>query len=77
MNVEIGTEAAQCPEKEYKNGISVAVWVSRRNSNIWSKTNSYKYKKHEKNIREIIYFGEISTKIFGGPPCCWLVYWLN
>jgi hypothetical protein len=25
MNVEIGTEAAQFPEKEYINGISVAV----------------------------------------------------
>jgi hypothetical protein len=25
MNVEIGTEAAQCPEKEYINGIFVAV----------------------------------------------------
>ncbi len=41
---EIGTEAAQFPEKEYKNGISVAVWATRRNSNIWSKINSYKYK---------------------------------
>ncbi len=27
MNVEIGTEAAQFPEKEYINGIFVAVWV--------------------------------------------------
>jgi hypothetical protein len=26
MNVEIGTEAAQFPEKEYINRISVAVW---------------------------------------------------
>ncbi len=26
MNVEIGTEAAQFPEKEYINGIAVAVW---------------------------------------------------
>jgi len=26
MNVEIGTEAAQFPEKEYTNGILVAVW---------------------------------------------------
>ncbi len=26
MNVEIGTEAAQFPEKEYVNGIFVAVW---------------------------------------------------
>jgi hypothetical protein len=25
MNVEIGTEAAQFPEKEYMNGIAVAV----------------------------------------------------
>jgi hypothetical protein len=27
MNVEIGTEAAQFPEKEYMNGIFVAVFV--------------------------------------------------
>jgi hypothetical protein len=27
MNVEIGAEAAQFPEKEYINGIAVAVWV--------------------------------------------------
>ena len=27
MNVEIGTEAAQFPEKEYTNGIFVAVWI--------------------------------------------------
>jgi hypothetical protein len=26
MNVEIGAEAAQFPEKEYVNGIAVAVW---------------------------------------------------
>jgi hypothetical protein len=26
MNVEIGAEAAQFPEKEYINGIAVAVW---------------------------------------------------
>jgi hypothetical protein len=28
MNVEIGTEAAQFPEKEYIKGIFVAVWVT-------------------------------------------------
>jgi hypothetical protein len=27
MNVEIGTEASQFPEKEYINGIFVAVWT--------------------------------------------------
>ncbi len=27
MNVEIGAEAALFPEKEYINGIAVAVWV--------------------------------------------------
>jgi hypothetical protein len=26
MNVEIGAEAAQIPEKEYINGIAVGVW---------------------------------------------------
>jgi hypothetical protein len=31
MNVEIGTEAAQFPEKEYVNGIFVAVWAL----NLW------------------------------------------
>jgi hypothetical protein len=29
MNVEIGTEAAQFPEKEYANGIFVAVYTKR------------------------------------------------
>jgi hypothetical protein len=28
MNVEIGAEAAQCPEKEYINGIAFAVYVN-------------------------------------------------
>jgi hypothetical protein len=28
MNVEIGAEAAQFPEKEYINGIAVAVWLT-------------------------------------------------
>jgi hypothetical protein len=27
MNVEIGTEVAQFPEKEYINGIFLAVWI--------------------------------------------------
>jgi hypothetical protein len=27
MNVEIGAEAAQFPEKEYINGIAFAVWM--------------------------------------------------
>jgi hypothetical protein len=35
MNVEIGTEAAQFPEKEYINGIFLAVQERRR----WMKTN--------------------------------------
>jgi hypothetical protein len=30
MNVKIRTEAAQFPEKEYINGIAVAVWRGRR-----------------------------------------------
>jgi hypothetical protein len=29
MNVDIGTEAAQFPEKEYINGIFFAVWTGR------------------------------------------------
>jgi hypothetical protein len=29
MNVEIGAEAALFPEKEYINGIFVAVWLAR------------------------------------------------
>ncbi len=33
MNVEIGTEAAQFPEKEYMNGIFFAVRIS----NVWKK----------------------------------------
>jgi hypothetical protein len=34
MNVEIGTEAAQFPEKEYINGIFVAVWSRTKHSDI-------------------------------------------
>jgi hypothetical protein len=30
MNLEIGAEAAQFPEKEYVNGIAVAVWERDR-----------------------------------------------
>jgi hypothetical protein len=30
MNVEIGTEAAQIPEKEYINGIFIAMWKAAR-----------------------------------------------
>jgi hypothetical protein len=30
MNAEIGTEAAQFPEKEYINGVFLAVWVWER-----------------------------------------------
>jgi hypothetical protein len=29
MNVEIGAEAAQFPEKKYINGIAVVVWYAR------------------------------------------------
>jgi hypothetical protein len=32
MNVDIGTEEAQFPEKEYMNGIFVAVWNDKKNS---------------------------------------------
>jgi hypothetical protein len=36
MNVEIGTEAAQFPEKEYINGIFVAVWyITREHLKQW------------------------------------------
>jgi hypothetical protein len=31
MNVEIGAEAAQFPEKEYINGKTVAVWQKQLN----------------------------------------------
>ncbi len=32
MNVEIGSEAAQFPEKEYINGIAFAVYANKSNS---------------------------------------------
>jgi hypothetical protein len=30
MNVEIGTEAVQFPEKEYKNGTFLAEWYAKK-----------------------------------------------
>jgi hypothetical protein len=36
MNVEIGAEAAQFPEKEYINGIAFAVWFFN-NIFMWKK----------------------------------------
>jgi hypothetical protein len=39
MNVEIGAEAAQFPEKEYINGISVAVQFSIKPNQMDVKTN--------------------------------------
>jgi hypothetical protein len=37
MNVKIGTEAAQFPEKEYINGIFLAVWkyVGQKEKRYW------------------------------------------
>jgi hypothetical protein len=35
MNVEIGAEAAQFPEKEYINGIAVAMWCFF-SKNLWT-----------------------------------------
>jgi hypothetical protein len=35
MNVEIGTEAAQFPEKEYIIGIALAVWDSGSKISNW------------------------------------------
>jgi hypothetical protein len=36
MNVEIGAEAAQFPEKEYINGIAVAVHLKHKGYHIWT-----------------------------------------
>jgi hypothetical protein len=41
MNVEIGAEAAQFPEKEYKNGIVFAVCV------LWDAVGSERKRRHE------------------------------
>ncbi len=35
MNVEIGAEAALFPEKEYINGIAVAVYFTKEQYEIW------------------------------------------
>jgi hypothetical protein len=35
MNAEIGAEAALFPEKEYINGIAVAVWSFKKVSNVF------------------------------------------
>jgi hypothetical protein len=39
MNVEIGVEAALFPEKEYINGIAVAVWTIE--AGYWNTFGSY------------------------------------
>ncbi len=39
MNVEIGTEAAQFPEKEYINGIAFAVYTTATLFSSWSLNN--------------------------------------
>ncbi len=44
MNVEIGTEAALFPEKEYINGIGVAVRNQNRDRNWELKTKKYSQK---------------------------------
>jgi hypothetical protein len=40
MNVEIGTEAAQFPEKEYINEIFVSVYLQKIKDPIFSKPNA-------------------------------------
>jgi hypothetical protein len=44
MNVEIGTEAGLFPEKEYINGIAVAVWIRIW---VWIWTHSTAFMKPE------------------------------
>ncbi len=41
MNVEIGTEAAQFPEKEYINGIFLAVHTKLKNGYFWPVLSRY------------------------------------
>ncbi len=54
MNVEIGTEAAQFPEKEYINGIFLAVynWVQFSPKSYWMCLMVHKLCK---KMREIVY----------------------
>jgi hypothetical protein len=49
MNVEIGAEAALFPEKEYINGIAVALWTLKRQS-IYEITDNIL--KHMVNLQE-------------------------
>jgi hypothetical protein len=59
MNVEIGTEAAQFPEKEYINGIFVAVWYPRVSK---AEAESYPELQNTKTICRAIIATRISQK---------------
>jgi hypothetical protein len=43
MNVEIGAEAANFPEKEYINGIAFAVYITSKNLGLWHNVYQFVY----------------------------------
>ncbi len=49
MNVEIGTEAAQFPEKYYINGIFVAVYISSY-FDVFLRIGTYRFTSMEDNL---------------------------
>jgi hypothetical protein len=77
MNVEIGAKAAQFPEKKYKNGIFLAVWV-RTLPKIQNGRHKQRSGQHtlarQKNIKKIQMNGKWSKYHVGWPeatmPSC-------
>jgi hypothetical protein len=43
MNVEIGAEASQFPEKEYLNGIALGVWMHLKFTTVNPNRNKYEF----------------------------------
>jgi hypothetical protein len=65
MNVEIGAEAAQFSEKEYINGIAVAVWlVAGRNTHGGG---SLSYRANCGTVHTVLYFKGLSILMYR--PC--------
>jgi hypothetical protein len=70
MNVEIGTEAAQFPEKEYINGFFLAVqgkWESDGGITVWDRSYSICTSDFLKDW--LVSVGSLRTHVYHTLPC--------